>query len=175
VTQDDRIRAAQQKLERAAADTTPRNAGFTLVKGNLYRIRSRNLPYGVYDGNGGFIGIREKFGSLYLFTEYDYDTGPPYGTVIVVEDLGSIPEEIEPVEGWWSDGTTKWPSGSPRIPEKEHVTATYEMNAALYQFLSEAEQDRGRGEGYGGRPGDDPGGAGMKPRGKCKDNQSWRR
>jgi hypothetical protein len=61
----------------------------------LYAIRSRNLAYGVYDGSGGFIGIREKFGSRYLFTEYHWDQGPPFGTVSPQYDLGSeLPEAI---------------------------------------------------------------------------------
>lgn len=64
-------------------------------KGFLYRIHSRNLRFGVYDGNEGFIGIREKFGSLYLFTEYHWDQGPPYGTVRPLECLDKIPDNIE--------------------------------------------------------------------------------
>jgi hypothetical protein len=35
-------------------------------KGRIYLIHSRNLSVGVYDGDGGFIGVREKFGSEYL-------------------------------------------------------------------------------------------------------------
>ena len=60
-------------------------------KGGLYRIRSRNLSFGVFDGNGGFVGIREKFGSEYLFTEYHWDTGAPFGTVKPVELLEMCP------------------------------------------------------------------------------------
>jgi len=51
------------------------------VRRGVYRIRSRNLTIGVYDGDGGFVGVREKFGSRYLFTEYHHDRGAPYGTV----------------------------------------------------------------------------------------------
>ena len=43
-------------------------------KGFLYEIHSRNLDFGVFDGNDGFIGIREKFGKRYLFTEYHWET-----------------------------------------------------------------------------------------------------
>jgi hypothetical protein len=63
-------------------------------KGWLYRINSRNLSLGVFDGKGGFIGIREKLGARYLFTEYHEDTGPPYGTVTVLEKLRPFPETI---------------------------------------------------------------------------------
>lgn len=108
------------------SDAGKRNGEFTLERGRLYRIRSRNLPYGVYDGRGGFTGIREKFGDLSLFTEYDYDAGPPYGTVIVLDDLGAVPEGVDP-------------SG---------------RNRELYDFLVAAERMYGRGLGYGGRPGD---------------------
>jgi hypothetical protein len=48
----------------------------------LYKIMSRNLRYGVYRAESrGFIGIREKFGDRYLFEEYHWDNGPPFGTV----------------------------------------------------------------------------------------------
>ena len=53
-----------------------------LQPGMAYKLHSRNLAIGVYDGNEGFIGIREKFGPRYLFTEYHWDQGPPFGTAI---------------------------------------------------------------------------------------------
>jgi hypothetical protein len=59
----------------------------------LYRLRSRNLSYGVFDGSTGFVGIREKFESRYLFTEYHQDTGPPFGTVRPLEVLEECPIE----------------------------------------------------------------------------------
>lgn len=70
------------------------------VKRKVYRIDSRNLLYGVYDGNFGFIGIRSKFGVRYLFTEYHHDQGPPFGTVRPLEDLNIVlPDEIVLSEG----------------------------------------------------------------------------
>ena len=61
----------------------------------LYKINSRNLSYGVFDlSTNGFIGIREKFGSRYLFTEYHWDTGAPYGTVSPEYVLDMLPEDI---------------------------------------------------------------------------------
>lgn len=66
------------------------------IMGRVYKIGSRNLSYGVYDGNEGFIGIRKKFGRRYLFTEYHWDQGPPFGTVHSQADTGiDIPEDIE--------------------------------------------------------------------------------
>lgn len=60
-------------------------------KGGLYRIHSRNLCFGVFDGHGGFVGIREKFGSEYLFTEYHWDFDAYCGTVKPVELLEICP------------------------------------------------------------------------------------
>ena len=80
------------------------------VRGRVYEIRSRNLAVGVYDGKCGFIGIRTKFGSRYLFTEYHWDQGSPHGTVSRQRDLGySVPDGVEPSETTGTgtyDGTT---------------------------------------------------------------------
>jgi len=62
------------------------------VNGGLYRISSRNLGFGVYRSDvKGFIGIREKFDSKFLFTEYHWDNGPPFGTVHPKEFLEDCP------------------------------------------------------------------------------------
>lgn len=68
----------------------------------VYRIRSRNLLVGAWRAEvKGFIGIREKFGSEYLFTEYHHDADPHVGTVSAMEPLDVVvPEEIELVEGF---------------------------------------------------------------------------
>lgn len=67
--------------------------------GRVYQIQSRNLTFGVYDGNEGFIGLRQKFGHRYLFTEYHWDQGPPHGTVSGQKDLGiDLPADISPKE-----------------------------------------------------------------------------
>lgn len=60
----------------------------------VYRILSRNLWIGVYDGKEGFVGIREKFGSKYLFTEYHRDQGAPFGTVTPIEKIGVLPDNV---------------------------------------------------------------------------------
>ena len=65
------------------------------VERGVYEINSRNLLAGVYDGKGGFIGIRLKFKSRYLFTEYHWDTGTPYGTVQPIKLIEMLPEGIE--------------------------------------------------------------------------------
>jgi hypothetical protein len=49
---------------------------------------------GVYkESNHGFIGIREKFGSRYLFTEYHWDS-LYFPTVKPLEIVGIVPDEI---------------------------------------------------------------------------------
>jgi hypothetical protein len=62
----------------------------------LYRIRSRNLSFGVFrEETGGFIGLREKQGHIYAFEEYHWDNGPPYGTVTPLEELPEVlPDKI---------------------------------------------------------------------------------
>jgi len=65
------------------------------IRGRIYRVHCRNLAVAVYDGEGGFIGIRTKFGSRYLFTEFHWDKDPHLGTVKGMEDLGiDVPENI---------------------------------------------------------------------------------
>lgn len=69
-----------------------------LIKGGIYEVRSRNLSLAVYDGKGGFIGIREKFGDRYLFTEYLSREcgGEPTGcdTVRPLELVGEVPANV---------------------------------------------------------------------------------
>lgn len=68
-------------------------------KGYLYRLLSRNLRCGVFDGKLGFIGIRTKFSDRFLFTEYHWDVGPAnYGTAMPKEEICQLPDDILPVE-----------------------------------------------------------------------------
>jgi len=89
----------------------------------LYKIGCRNLLFGVYDGKEGFIGIREKFGHEYLFTEYHFDQGAPHGTVYTVIDTGiDIPTGIELKETVRND--------------KERTHSTYQP---LFEWLQKYE------------------------------------
>lgn len=65
----------------------------------VYRIHSRNLLVGVFDGSEGFIGIREKFGDKFLFKEYHWEASPTLGTVRPMEKIADLPVEIEVEEG----------------------------------------------------------------------------
>lgn len=64
-------------------------------KRRVYKLISRNLSFGVFDGKTRFIGIRTKCGRRFLDTEDHWDTGPPFGTARPEEDTGIVvPEEI---------------------------------------------------------------------------------
>jgi hypothetical protein len=56
-----------------------------IVLGRAYVIHARNGGVGVAVEEDGHIGYRlhrEKFGNHYLFTEWDWDEGEPFGTAI---------------------------------------------------------------------------------------------
>ena len=62
--------------------------------GHLYRIYSRNLNLGVFRADdNGFVGTRLKFDRRYLFTEFHWDTGPPFGTANPLELIVKCPIE----------------------------------------------------------------------------------
>lgn len=125
---------------------------------HAYKIASRNLMFGVFNSeDNGFIGIRSKFGNLYLFTEYHYDTGAPFGTVIPLEEIEEIPSDIIVAEnlglidkvtgrevenrvddagkhpeysGWYFLDTNK---------QSKDIVATYKFNKKLFEYLVELE------------------------------------
>lgn len=71
----------------------------------LYRISARNFSLGVYNEKScGFIGLRYKFGDEFLFTEYHWDTGPPFGTVHPMEKLelycGVLEDDSQELFNW---------------------------------------------------------------------------
>jgi hypothetical protein len=100
-----------------------------LERGAVYEVRSRNLIAGVYDGEQGFIGIREKFGDEYLFTEYlsrecggdkqPFDTVHPFQKIgeaksnVLAEHYGLICAHCG--KGAWKDPQEKW-----TYPEGNH-------------------------------------------------------
>ena len=78
---------------------TTENKNFVSLKdcihGFLYEINSRNLSFGVFNSkNNAFIGLRTKFRDTFLFTEYHYETGAPFGTVYPIKKLSQLPEHI---------------------------------------------------------------------------------
>lgn len=123
-------------------------------KGYLYKLHSRNLDYGVYDGEEGFIGIREKFGDRYLFTEYHWDQGAPYGTVRPIEEIEKIPDtlilkcylrDIEQSSGRevkWDEAFKGWifiDDGSGWVYKKDNpILAVH--NIELFKYLEKFEK-----------------------------------
>ena len=71
------------------------------IEGRLYRFRARNFKSGIYDGKGGFIGIREKFGNRYLFTEFHWDADSHLGTVFAIKDTGIDCPDIQNEKTIW--------------------------------------------------------------------------
>jgi hypothetical protein len=66
--------------------------------GRAYVIHARNGGVGVavreVDGLG-YVLHREKFGEHFLFTEWDWAEGPPYGTAIPLRALDGKPPKGE--------------------------------------------------------------------------------
>lgn len=120
--------------------------------GYTYHITSRNLVVGVFNAETrGFIGIREKFGSEFLFTEFHFDTGAPYGTASPYEEIGkcpvadlresfetvcskcnkpvafvrNLPDDKNDMRGKWLHDGTRCEDGYPTSP----------MNTALFDYL----------------------------------------
>ena len=139
----------------------PRPVIADCIPRRLYKLRCRNLTLGVYDGKEGFIGIRIKFSSRYLFTEYHWDQGPPIGTVhtaidegidlpphiTLCESLGTIDRET----GRWvqfdkpiADGGRGWVFSDTDEPS-EDIIPVGKANTDLFDWLIE----------QGGAPGDE--------------------
>jgi len=67
--------------------------------GCAYVIHARNGGVGVAVLDRGELGYRlhrVKFGFHYLFVEYDWDNGPPFGTVIPYQKIDEVPPTSEP-------------------------------------------------------------------------------
>lgn len=58
---------------------------------SVYLLSSRNLTLGVFDGVDGFVGIRSKFGSRFLDSEYHWDKDSPFGTARPLKLLHVLP------------------------------------------------------------------------------------
>lgn len=80
--------------------------------GYFYCIHARNSNGGIFsEKEKGFIISRFKFGDNFLFTEYHWDTGEPYGTVKPIKEICKAPElndDGETLE-WLNQETEKLP------------------------------------------------------------------
>ena len=109
-----------------------------LEHGRVYRIHSRNLTVGVWNSVAqGFIGIRRKFNSYFLFTELEYTVNDYFGTARAVEALDTvvpssmqISESLDPVcrecgdrtfQVWKSEPS--WPNGQRCVGNKHYVNS----------------------------------------------------
>jgi hypothetical protein len=112
----------------------------------LYRIKSRNLLFGVYRAEtGGFLGLREKFGSVYVFEEYHWEN-KAFATVRPQEELPvELPAEIPLAEtlGTICTGCKKpvdyihWPEGGER--EIEYAPESFQKVKGQWKHLVETD------------------------------------
>ncbi len=69
-------------------------------EGHLYRILARNGLVGIFRRNNEpkfnaiFLLPRNKFGRDYVFPEYHWDCGEPFGTAKPLEELEKVPDNI---------------------------------------------------------------------------------
>jgi hypothetical protein len=87
--------------EKRAREESARIAHPLCKERRLYRVDTRNFgPVAVFDGKTGFIGLRRKFDTIRLDTEYHYDPGADgtgcFGTANPWQELeDSLPDDIE--------------------------------------------------------------------------------
>lgn len=75
-----------------------------LKNGYLYEIDARNSQLGIWKSDlKGFIISRTKFNDTFLFMEYHYDTGPPYGTVKPVREIEKADVNISKFDGFFTE------------------------------------------------------------------------
>ena len=54
----------------------------------MYKVDARNFSVGIWF-EGKMHGLREKYGDMFIDTEFHYDDGPPYGTCKPLVKLSS--------------------------------------------------------------------------------------
>ena len=64
-----------------------------LQRARVYRLQSRNLTCGVWNGEDGFIGIRTKFGLRFLEMDIHWGLSKTFGTAQALEELGTFPTQ----------------------------------------------------------------------------------
>lgn len=88
----------------------------------LYSRTAAAASSGDYGGNEGFIGISDKFGRRYLFTEYHWDQGPPFGTALPLDELEPCPKQLteqsDALFAWLVDLETRSELARPRMPDR---------------------------------------------------------
>ena len=93
-----------------------------IVLGRAYVIHARNGGIGVAVAPGGRLGYRlhrEKFGEHFLFDEWDWAEGEPYGTAIPLRLLESEPLlDPEALLAWLAERETEF---------REEIDAAWEV------------------------------------------------
>lgn len=125
-----------------------------LVKGAVYEVQSRNLIVAAYDGDEGFVGIREKFDDESLFKEYlarkcggvkiPLDTVYPVCFMATLDEGIKLDESLGTVcvrcgkPAWW----TGPPAPAPWTCESgcDNVAAKGVPNTQLFDILKELEK-----------------------------------
>lgn len=57
-----------------------------LIIGKIYKTDARNIEFGLYNGDGSFLGLRVKFNSTFIDEEIHFDKHRIYGTVKKMEE-----------------------------------------------------------------------------------------
>ena len=101
------------------------------IEGHIYRIKARNGRIGIFEKKGpnGFVLSRHKFSDNFLYPEYHWDNGEPYGTVKPLEHLGEAPEfkdDQEKID--YLNGLTKTVKGEEHPECKEIVKYWKKLN-----------------------------------------------
>ena len=65
-----------------------------LQRGRVYRLQSRYLESGVWNGKDGFVGIRTKFGQRFLKMEIHSGLSNTFGAAQALESPGTILESM---------------------------------------------------------------------------------
>lgn len=95
-----------------------------LKEGYTYRISARNAGFGIWrTKHQSFIISRWKFGFNYIFEEYHYDTGAPYGTTKPWEEIEQSPFDPETfiyIDKEWDGEETGWQKKGDKYTEMQH-------------------------------------------------------
>jgi hypothetical protein len=100
-----------------------------LKKGYLYHIKARNAYVGIWiPEKQSFLISRWKFNENFLFEEYHWDTGEPYGTVKPLEDIENcplvIPETTKTTDSAYEQMLLAYLNKKNEIYEQEKIRRT---------------------------------------------------
>lgn len=88
-------------------DVTPVIPEADCVEGGLYLLRARSISLAIWTGKV-FRGAREKMGRNYLFDEFHWDRGSPFGTAMPVWRIGEEDDLVFPVPDVRDESALHW-------------------------------------------------------------------